>query len=81
MRFPIDVIYLSPDKVVVHLEPALAPWRFAPVRLKAASVLCSCEIDYSAAIAITITAGPPACTVQSPSAEWVSSKYCDNGGQ
>jgi len=39
MRFPIDVIYLSPDKVVVHLEPALAPWRFAPVRLKAASVL------------------------------------------
>ena len=39
MRFPIDVIYLSPDKVVVHLEPALVPWRFAPVRLKAASVL------------------------------------------
>ena len=39
MRFPIDVIYLSPDKVVVHLEPALAPWRFAPVRLKVASVL------------------------------------------
>jgi hypothetical protein len=39
MRFPIDVIYLSPDKVVVHLEPALGPWRFAPVRLKAASVL------------------------------------------
>lgn len=39
MRFPIDVIYLSPDNVVVHLEPALAPWRFAAVRLKAASVL------------------------------------------
>ena len=39
MRFPIDVIYLSPDKVVVHLETALAPWRFAAVRLKAASVL------------------------------------------
>jgi uncharacterized protein len=39
MRFPIDVIYLSPDKVVVHMEPALAPWRFAPVRLKASSVL------------------------------------------
>jgi len=39
MRFPIDVIYLTRDKVVLHLEPALAPWRFAPVRLGAASVL------------------------------------------
>jgi hypothetical protein len=39
MRFPIDVVYLSREKVVVHLEPALPPWRFAPVRLKAASVL------------------------------------------
>jgi uncharacterized membrane protein (UPF0127 family) len=39
MRFPIDVIYLDRDRVVVHLEPVLPPWRFAPVRLKAASVL------------------------------------------
>ena len=39
MRFPIDVIYMDRDRVVVHLEPALLPWRFAPVRLKAASVL------------------------------------------
>lgn len=39
MRFPIDVIYLDRDRVVVHLESALPPWRFAPVRLKAASVL------------------------------------------
>jgi len=39
MRFPIDVVYLSGDKVVVHLEHGLPPWRFAPVRLKASSVL------------------------------------------
>lgn len=39
MRFPIDVLYLDGDKVVVHLEENLKPWRFAPVRRKAASVL------------------------------------------
>jgi uncharacterized membrane protein (UPF0127 family) len=39
MRFPIDVIYLDSDKVVVHLEENLKPWRLAPVRLKATSVL------------------------------------------
>jgi uncharacterized membrane protein (UPF0127 family) len=39
MRFPIDVIYLDADKVVVHLEENLKPWRVAPVRRRAASVL------------------------------------------
>jgi uncharacterized membrane protein (UPF0127 family) len=39
MRFPIDVIYLDSDKVVVHLEENLKPWRLAPVRLRATSVL------------------------------------------
>ncbi len=39
MRFPIDVVYLDRDEIVVHLEPDLKPWRFAPVRLQAASVL------------------------------------------
>lgn len=39
MRFPIDVVYLDGDKVVVHLEENLKPWRVAPVRLRAASVL------------------------------------------
>ena len=39
MRFPIDVLYLSRDKVVLHLEQGLPPWHFAPVRLKASSVL------------------------------------------
>ncbi len=39
MRFPIDVVYLDKDKRVVHLERQLKPWRVAPVRLQAASVL------------------------------------------
>jgi uncharacterized membrane protein (UPF0127 family) len=39
MRFPIDVVYLDSAGTVVHLERDLQPWRFAPVRLRAASVL------------------------------------------
>ena len=39
MRFPIDVIYLDKEKVVVHIEQHLKPWRMAPVRMRAASVL------------------------------------------
>ena len=39
MRFPIDVAYLNTDHVIVHLETGLRPWRFAPIRLKATSVL------------------------------------------
>src|ERR1700728_4126070 len=39
MSFPIDVIYLDRDGTVVHLEPTLQPWRFAPTPLQAASVL------------------------------------------
>lgn len=39
MRYPIDVIYLDGSRVIVHLEKHLKPWRVAPVRLKAASVL------------------------------------------
>lgn len=39
MRFPIDVVYLDAASTVVHLERGLRPWRFAPVRLQAASVL------------------------------------------
>ena len=38
MRFPIDVIYLDGDEVVVHLEENLKPWRLAPVRMRATSV-------------------------------------------
>jgi len=39
MSFPIDVIYLSADNTVVHLESSLHPWRFAPVRWNARTVL------------------------------------------
>jgi hypothetical protein len=39
MRFPIDVLYLDSNKVVVYLEKNLLPWRVAPVRMRAASVL------------------------------------------
>ena len=39
MRFPIDVVYLTGDCRVLHLEQALKPWRIAPVRRQAATVL------------------------------------------
>jgi uncharacterized protein len=39
MGFAIDVVYLDRDQTVVHIEQDLRPWRFAPVRLQAASVL------------------------------------------
>jgi uncharacterized protein len=39
MRFSIDVVYLDGDKIVVHLEQNLKPWRVAPVRMRATSVL------------------------------------------
>jgi uncharacterized protein len=39
MRFPIDVIYLDGQKVVIYVKPNLKPWRLAPVRVQAASVL------------------------------------------
>jgi uncharacterized protein len=39
MRFPIDVIYLDGNKVVVYAKPNLKPWRVAAVSAQAASVL------------------------------------------
>jgi uncharacterized membrane protein (UPF0127 family) len=39
MRFPIDVLYLSGDGVVIYTKPNLKPWRLAAVRMGAASVL------------------------------------------
>ena len=39
MAFPIDAIYLNREKQVVHVERNLEPWRFAPLRLEAATVL------------------------------------------
>ena len=39
MGFPIDVIYLSAENTVVHLEGNVLPWRFTPVRWDAKTVL------------------------------------------
>jgi uncharacterized membrane protein (UPF0127 family) len=39
MKFPIDVIYLDASKRVIHIEKGLRPWRIAPVRRAAVSVL------------------------------------------
>ena len=39
MGFPIDVIYLDEGMKVVHIEQNLRPWRVAPVRMQATSVI------------------------------------------
>jgi uncharacterized protein len=39
MEFPIDVVYLDREMTVIHIQSKLQPWRFAPVRRKATSVL------------------------------------------
>lgn len=39
MRFPIDVVYLSSDKVVIHVEENVKPWRITPVVMEAATVI------------------------------------------
>ena len=39
MQFPIDVVYLDRSSTVVHLVSNIQPWRFAPIRLQAVSVL------------------------------------------
>jgi len=39
MRFPIDVVYLDGQQDVVHMEEGLRPWRVAPVKISAKSVL------------------------------------------
>jgi uncharacterized protein len=39
MGFPIDVVYLDRSLTVVDVQREVRPWRFAPVRRHAASVL------------------------------------------
>lgn len=39
MRFPLDLIYLDRDGVVVDLRASVQPWRFAPINFHATSVL------------------------------------------
>jgi uncharacterized membrane protein (UPF0127 family) len=39
MGFPIDVVYLDGAMTVIYIERDLQPWRFSPLRMRAASVL------------------------------------------
>ena len=39
MRFPIDAVYLDRERIVIHIEEGLKPWRLAAVRVHAASVI------------------------------------------
>jgi uncharacterized protein len=39
MRFPIDAVYLDRERIVIHVEEGLRPWRLAAIRAHAASVL------------------------------------------
>jgi uncharacterized membrane protein (UPF0127 family) len=39
MRFPIDAVYLDRDRIVVHIQEDLKPWRMAAIRIHAESVL------------------------------------------
>lgn len=39
MSYPIDVIYLDKEKIVVHTEEHVKPWRMTPVRLDATTVI------------------------------------------
>jgi len=53
MRFPIDIVYLDRENVVVHMEQNLKPWRLAPVRMRAASVLeLPCDTLHSTGTAL-----------------------------
>lgn len=46
MRFPIDVVFLDRDEVVVGIEPSLAPWKTAGRRgAKAVVELASGECE------------------------------------
>ncbi|MGA7754436.1 MAG: DUF192 domain-containing protein [Candidatus Sulfotelmatobacter sp.] len=53
MGFPIDVVYLDRALTVIHVQPELRPWRFAPVRRQAESVLelpCSVAAETRTAV-------------------------------
>jgi uncharacterized protein len=66
MGFSIDVIYLDRAMTVIHIERELPPWRFAPVRLRASSVLelpCrtadETRTEVGDKIEITLSTNPP----------------------
>jgi hypothetical protein len=62
MGFPIDVVYLDRVMTVIHIQHDVQPWRFAPVRAQAASVLelpCRTAVETKTAVGdkIEITIG------------------------
>jgi uncharacterized membrane protein (UPF0127 family) len=62
MGFPIDVVYLDRVMTVIHIQHNVQPWRFAPVRAQAASVLelpCRTAVETKTAVGdkIEITIG------------------------
>jgi len=64
MNFPIDVLYLDQNHLVVHMGQHLKPWRMARISFRAASVLeLPCETLRSSGTAIgdiiEITSGRP----------------------
>lgn len=39
MHYPIDVLYLDENKIVIHIEENVQPWRITPMRFNSASVI------------------------------------------
>lgn len=63
MSYPIDVVYLDRHHRVLHVEENVKPWRFAPMRMQAVSVLelpCHTAWDTQTAVGdhIEIRLGP-----------------------
>ena len=54
MAFPIDVLFLDEDSVVLHVEHSLRPWRFSKIVFAARSVL---EMGAGAVAAKSIVCG------------------------
>jgi uncharacterized membrane protein (UPF0127 family) len=54
MRFPIDVVYLDGNKIVVYTKPNLKPWRLAAVSMRTASVL---ELPHNTLVSTGTTVG------------------------
>lgn len=57
MGFPIDVLYLDWELKVIEIQSDVRPWRFTPVRRRAASVLelpCGTAASTKTAVGDTI---------------------------
>jgi uncharacterized protein len=53
LRYPIDLVYLSEDRTVLHVEENVKPWRIAPMLMDAATVLeLPCHTVWNTATAV-----------------------------